>query len=147
MKSNWIFTSIIFGIIGGIITYFLTWSWKLAVIIGIIVFVIVLIFNPKTRYMKAFYTALFPLLSNIYFTISTKTDHFDIEAGIKELDITTTIILGLICIICLFLDYLERNGKLQGTLIEINRNVNKKVSGNNINIHQNINKKDSSTND
>ncbi len=99
--------------------------------------------------MRAFYIVLIPLLSNLYFTINSKTENFDIHAGLKELDKVTIMFLGLICIICLILDYLERNGKIDGFKIEINTNSNRIKSGsdNNININQTINKKDIADND
>lgn len=140
MKNNWILTSIISGIISGILTFFLTSNWKISLIITVIVLVIVLLNNPKTRYFKAFYIVVFPLVSNIYFAFSAIKENFSFKAGLKELDITTVTILGLISVICLILDYLERNDKLKGFKIKINKNSNKKVSGNNININQTINK-------
>ncbi|MEP0265194.1 hypothetical protein [Dokdonia sp.] len=138
MKINWIFISLLSGIIGGGITYFLTGDELISLISAIIILVIVLLHNPATRYMRAFYTVMFPLLSNFYFTLSTKTDNFDFKAGLKEMNITTTIILGVIAVLCLVLDYLERNGKLKGPFFTIKKNVAKKVSGTNISINQKI---------
>lgn len=142
MKVNWILIALLSGIVGGGITYGLTSDWTYALIVAVIILVVVIIHNPATRYMKAFYVAIFPLLSNFYFTLSTKTDNFDLKAGLEEIDATTTAFLGTIAIVCLILDYLQRNGKLKGTFLEINKNVVKNASGTNIHIHQNINKKD-----
>lgn len=136
MKNNWIITSLLLGIIGGIITYLLTWNWKLSMVISIIIAVIVFLINPKTRYMKAFYVVVFPLLSNIYFTIASKAENFNIQAGLKELDITTVVVLGLISMACLILDFLERNGKLNGTFLTFKRNKAGNINGDNNTINQ-----------
>ena len=146
MENNWIITSSISSIIGFIITYVLTGDWRISIISAILVFILVILNNPKRRYMRAFYIVLFPLLSNLYFTINSKTENFDIEAGLKEQDTIAHVVLGLICIICLILDYLERNGKLEGSIFSINKNSNKNISGTNININQKINEKDPSEN-
>lgn len=147
MKLNWIITSSLYGFIGGFITYILTYNWKVSLIISIVIAIIVIVNNPKTRYLKAFYVALLPLITSIYFSITSKTDSFDIQAGLKELDKFTIFFLGLICIVCLVLDYLERNEKLKGNLFSIHKNSNKNITGSNININQTINKKDAAAND
>ena len=147
MKLNWTITSAISGLIGGLITYGLTQNWKISLIISIVLFIVVIQSNPKRRYMKVFYIALFPLISNIYFNINSKTENLDIQAGLKELDPITVAFLGSICLVCLLLDYLERSGKWKGNLISTHKNSNKNISGNNISINQTINKKDYSTND
>lgn len=129
MKINWIVTSLIAATIAGMITWFLTGNWKVALVGSAIVFVIVMINNPKTRYMKAFYAVLFPILCNVYFTIQSKTENFDIEAGLRELDKTTTIALAIIAAICLLLDYLERSGKLNGTILSVKKNTIGDING------------------
>ncbi len=136
MKNYWILTSIISGLLGGIITFILTGYWKLGLIAAILILVIVWVHNPKTRYMKAFYVVLLPLLSNIYFTIETKTENFNVEAGLKELDLTTVIVLGLIAFICLVLDYLERNGKLKETFLSVKKNKIGDINGSGNQINQ-----------
>jgi len=142
MKKNWISTSIISGIIGGFITFVLTGNWKLSLISGIIILIIVQLNNPKRRYIKAFYIVSFPLLFNIYFTINSTSENFDIQAGLKELDMFSILVLGSISVVCLILDYLERNNKLGTNIFEINTNINN-GSGN---VSQIINKKDNSNN-
>ncbi|MFK8104512.1 MAG: hypothetical protein AB8G15_18455 [Saprospiraceae bacterium] len=61
MQVNWIMTSGISAIIGEILNYFLTKNLGSCASL----------YNP-------------------YFTIRTKIEEFDFEAGLKELDITTT---------------------------------------------------------
>lgn len=141
MNLKWILISASSGGIAGGLTYLLTGNWKLALLSSILVFVIVLLNNPKRRYLKAFYIVLIPLACNTYFTIDSKTENFNIQAGLKELDIMTTLMLGLIALLCLALDYLERSGKLKEALLEINRNSNGNITGNNIHINQKIHDK------
>lgn len=86
--------------------------------------------------MKAFYVVLFPLLFNIYFTIQSKTENFDVEAGIRELDAVTTFGLIAVALACLFLDYLERNGKLDGTIFSVKKNTVGNINGDGNTINQ-----------
>lgn len=143
MKNNWILTSVISGILGGVLTFILTCSWRVSLISAVMIAVLIYLMNPQRRYMRAFYIVVFPLISNIYFILSSKTENYDIQGGVKELDTITVVILGLISIICLLFDYLERKDNLKGFLIEISKNSTKNVSGENININQKINKNDS----
>lgn len=131
MKINWFFISLLSGIIGGGVTYLLTGDEVISLISAVIILVIVLLHNPVTRYLRAFYIVILPLLSNYYFTVSTKTDNFDLKAGLEKMDVTTTIVLGAIAVICLVLDYLERNGNLEGTIFSYTKKTVGDVIGDN----------------
>ncbi len=109
MKDNWTIKAVVSAVITFAITYLLTHSTITAAISAVVIFIILLIYNPQTRYLMAFYTVISPLVSTIAFTIKAKTENFDIWAGIKELNPTTTIALFIIAVICLLLDYFERN--------------------------------------
>ena len=122
--------------LAGIVTYLLTGSWQLALIGGVVVLVLVLLSNPVKRYMNAFYVVLLPLLSNFYFKFNLKKEDVALEAGIDELATVHNIILGLIALTCLTLDYLERNGKLEGTFLSIRKNRVGDINGNNNHINQ-----------
>lgn len=136
MKINWIIISAISGLIGGLITCVLTSNWKISLICSIVVFVLVILSNPTRRYMRAFYIILFPLLSKIYFNVTTKTENIDLQAGLKELDIAETVVLGLMALTCLVLDWFERNGKLEGTIFSVSKNKVGNINGNNNKIDQ-----------
>lgn len=136
MKLHWMIISIIAALIGGIITYFLTNSWKIALVCAVLVLIVVTLNDPARRYMKAFYVVLFPLLSTIYFKISFKTENLDLQAGIKELGTVEVLSLTLIAIICLLLDRLERSGKLKGTFLSIKKNTVGDINGNNNQVNQ-----------
>lgn len=140
MNTNWIVTSMMFGLLGGIITFYLTGNWTLSIIASFVVIIIIQFFNRATRYMRAFYTVVVPLLCNIYFTFQSKTEYFDIEAGLRESDKNTIFFFGTIAVTCLVLDYLERNNKLN-KFFEFNINSSKVDGSNNI-TNQIINKKD-----
>jgi hypothetical protein len=142
MKINWVITSLIGGLLGGVITYWITGNWPFSIGCSILVFAILLLHNPVTRYMRAFYVALFPILSNLFFVVQYNTPGFNLKAGLKEMDKPTTYILGSIAFLCLIFDYLERSGNLKGTLFEVNKNSSKIGPGSsNITINQTINKK------
>jgi hypothetical protein len=136
MKLNWIFISALLGLIGGGLTYILTGHWQLSMICGVLVVAVTLFHNPITRYLRAFYLVTFPLLSNVYFTIDSKTENFDVKAGLQKLDLTTTIILGGLAITCLILDYLERSNKLELTWFSSKKNKVGNINGNNNHIQQ-----------
>jgi len=137
--KNWIITALISGIIGGVLTYIITRDTLTCSIATILVFIIIVLNNPKTRYLKAFYIVIFPLLSTIYFTIESKTDNFNIVAGLKQLDKITVLTLGIIAIVCLILDYLERNDKLKGRGAFISKKSNTigDIKGDNNKVMQN----------
>ncbi|MFP4846037.1 hypothetical protein [Winogradskyella sp. PE311] len=137
MKINWIIIAVVSAVIGGIITGILTNDFIISIISAILIFLIVIFNNPNRRYIKGFYIVIFPLLSNIYFKATHKSKNFDVEAGFKELDNTTTIVLGLIAIICLVLDYLERKGKLGNHILSIKKNKVGDITGDNNQINQN----------
>jgi len=143
MKNNWIFTAIVSGIIGGFLTLILTGFWELALISAILITIIILLNNPKRRYMKAFWIVLsvFVSLNKLFFDVSGEL--FGIDFKFKSNTVGTSISIGLLVLAlsCLLLDYLQRNEKLKGTIFEININKIKNVSGSNITIHQNTNKK------
>jgi len=137
MKNNWIVTSIISGILGGLLTLFLTQDWQISIICSFLIFVIVLVHNPKTRYLKAFYITLLPMLSRTYFNISVETEQLDIKAGLKDLNDSTNLVLGSIAVLCLILDYLERKGKLGFTIFSIKKNSVGNIDGNRNKLNQN----------
>ncbi|WGK69962.1 hypothetical protein P0082_03645 [Candidatus Haliotispira prima] len=154
MKMNWTRTSAISSVAGGIVTYLITGSWPVSLVCAVALFLIVIWLDPKRRSLRAFWAALAPLLSNAYFTIQVKTENFDIQGGLQQLDMTTTLVLGVIALTCLFLDRLERSGKWKGAWFFFYKNSAKnsaknlaKASGSNININQSISQKDSAKND
>ena len=136
MTIKWIVVSVVSGIFGGLITYALTRSWKISLISAVTVLVIVVLNDPKRRFMKAFYVVLFPLLSNMYFETTASTESFDFFLVLKKIGTTETIVLGIIAIVCLLLDYLERKGRLKGALFSIKKNSVGDISGDNNQVNQ-----------
>ncbi len=136
MKFTWTLTSLLVGFAAGIITFLITHHWILSLVSFVAATVLVLMNNPKRRYMKAFYVVLFPLLSNLYFELQLKTDNLSFQGGQREPDWSMTVMLGVIAIICLILDYLERNEKLGEGLFVWKRNQVGNITGNNNQINQ-----------
>ena len=136
MRINWILTSIISGGISGFLTYYLFGNFKIALLISVIVLVIVLLHNPITRYIRAFYIVSFPLISSIFFTVEVESKNLKFKGGLKDQDWVSIIVLGTISLACLILDYLEKNGKLKNTIFSVKQNVVKKVIGDNNQINQ-----------
>jgi|GEM_PF-1821035 len=140
MKTNWIITSLISGIIGGLIAWLLTGSWQIGILSAVLIFVIVLMSNPKRRFMKAFWVVLsiLVILNRFYFEIIGNVSGTSYKVGSNEIGDSVSIFLIILAALCLLLDYLERNGILKGTLFKTNKNTLGDVSGNNIQINQNI---------
>ena len=124
--------------IGGIITWFLTGNWKLSLGSAILVFVIVLMNNPKRRYMKAFWVVLsmILILNKFYFDIAGKISGIDFKVGANKVGNSVTICLIILAVVCLILDYLERNGKLEGTFLSVKKNRVGDINGNGNTINQ-----------
>ena len=145
MKIHWILISLLIGIISGVTVFFTFKTWEIALVVGILSFLIALYLNPKRRYFRAFFMviALIAGLNKFFFELKGTLFGIDFIVGSKETNGNVTTALIVLAGICLLLDYLERNGKLKGTFLDftINKNVVKNVKGENIHIHQNINNK------
>ena len=131
MKNNWIITSIIAGLIAGIITLLLTGIWQLSLIGTIAVFLIVVVNNPKKRYMKAFWVILsmFLVLNRFYFEIIGDLAGVHFKAGSPEIGDIVSVFLIILAIITLILDYLERNGKIAAPIISVKKNKVGDING------------------
>lgn len=142
MKTNWILTSVIAASLGGLVTYLLTRNWKLALIGALLIFVLMLINNPKRRYMKAFWTilSLILVLNQFFFRIVGEIFGIQFEFENEAVGDIVTVCLIVLAAITLFLDYLERGGKLKGTFLSFQKNKIGNIKGNNITINQHIQK-------
>ena len=140
MKNTWIKTSISAGIVAGIITFVLTSNWKVALIIATAATVLVVVSNPKKRYMRVFWmlAAMFILLNRFAFQFVGQIFGIDFEIKSNMISDTVSIALLILSALALILDYLERNGNLEGTFLSINKNSVKNISGTNIHVNQHI---------
>ena len=138
MKTNWIITSSISGLIGGIIAYVLTSNWKISCVSAILVLVIVLLNNPARRYMKAFWVVLsmFMILNKFFFEVVGSMSDVHFKFGSNEAGSAVSIALAVLAAICLILDYLERNGKLKGSIFSIKKNQVGDITGDGNSINQ-----------
>ncbi|MBL4660146.1 MAG: hypothetical protein JKY19_07305 [Alcanivoracaceae bacterium] len=141
MKNTWLKTSISAGIVTGIITFILTSNWKIALIITSAVIFLVVVNNPKKRYMRVAWMVISMVFLLNRFAFQFVGQIFDIAFEIKGNMISdaVSIILLILAALALILDYLERNNKLDGTFFSINKNSVKNTSGTNNHINQHIN--------
>lgn len=116
MKNRtWIYTSIVIAIIGFVVSWILTENWKIGLIIGVFSGLITLIYNPKTRYMRAFWSVLSLLIGVNSFSLKFVSDFYNsfssgnIQSEIGNTSITLSIILAILCIVLVVLDFFERN--------------------------------------
>lgn len=109
--DNWIFVSSIGSIIGFLLALLLVRNWKIALIVAIIVFIIIISFNPKRRYIKAFYfvLALFLTLNKFFFELVGHISGIDFKMGTDKMNTATNIAFIFLAGMTLYLDYKERN--------------------------------------
>jgi len=145
MKIHWTIISLLIGIISLIAVQLTFESWLISLPAGLVAFLIVLYFNPKKRYFRAFsfIIALIAGLNKFFFEFKGTLFGVDFKVGSKETSNSVTIALVVLAGLCLVLDYLERKEKLKGTFLDlsINKSIVKNVKGENIHINQTINKK------
>lgn len=113
--NNWNFISVIGGIIGFVLSLLFVDNWKIAVVIAIIVFVIIIFYNPKRRYLKAFYFILSLLitLNKFFFQLIGHISGVDIQIGSDKINTATNITFIGLAGLSLYLDYKERNKRVK----------------------------------
>jgi len=107
---SWITISLASSFLSGILTYIFTKSWKISLISSIIVFIIILLNNPKRRFMKAFWAtfSLFATLNSFYFNVAGKISNTNFQLANNNISDTLSISLIVLSMFLLYLDYLER---------------------------------------
>lgn len=114
-KNNWIYTSLIVLSIGFLISWILIGNWKIGFIIGVISGLITLVYNPTTRYMRAFWSVLSLLITMNSFSLNFVIDFFNkyfqgnVKTTIGNSSISLSIMLVILCIVLLVLDFFQRN--------------------------------------
>lgn len=109
--NNWFFVSATGGITGFLLSMLFIGNWKVAVIIAIVIFIIIISYNPKRRYLKAFYfvLALLVTLNKFFFQLIGHFSGLDIHIGSDKLNTATNASLIGLAALCLYLDFKERN--------------------------------------
>ncbi len=102
---------LILGIIPFIITIIYTESFLLSILSSIAVVIIILLYNPKRRYFRAFWYVISLLASTNLFFIQLIGNLKGISFNFKHegFNVVQSIALILLAIVLLILDYLERN--------------------------------------
>ncbi len=141
MNNSWTITSLLASTVAGIIAYLLFSSWRFSLVCALIVFVVVVIYNPKFFFFRAFkiLASLLIVFNKISYEIIG--EFLDVEFNFKSIENSKTLtwVLALLMGLCLILLFLERNGKFKGTWIDINQNKSI-VKGSGNYIKQEINK-------
>jgi uncharacterized membrane protein YeaQ/YmgE (transglycosylase-associated protein family) len=145
MTKNWVLVSIILGIISGVIAHLFMQNLKISLIVTALVLGISLWLNPKLFFARVllFAFSTFISLNKLFFEVTGELFGIDFTVKSDTTSTVTTIILGIIVIICLTFFFLERNGKLKGTFLDFSKNTNSvgDITGSDITINQTINKK------
>lgn len=111
--NNWYIKSILTGLISGLFSLILFPNFIFGVIVFIVVLVLMLINNPKRRFMKAFWVVFSAFVALNKFSLWIAGEILDVEFffNTSALDWSVSIFLILLLALLLFLDYLERNDK------------------------------------
>jgi len=136
MKNSWVLVSIICGLLSGIFSLIFTKNWKISLIAGVVTAVIILLRNPKRRFIRAFYVILFTLIAKIWFLLDITTPNFDLKIGLNKLNDTAVIVLGCLAFLCLVLDFFTRE-KFKALLLMIKKNKSGNINGDGNQINQN----------
>lgn len=88
--------------------------------------------------MKAFWVVLSMLLmlNKFYFEIIGSLTDVNYKIGTNEIGNSVSIFLIILAVICLILDYLERNGSLNGTFLSVKKNKTGDINGDGNSINQ-----------
>ena len=144
MKNYWVFVSLIIGVFLAVGNYYcIVPNWKLSLFIVFpLVTLITLKWNPAYVFMRfAFFVMTIVLaLIKIFFLFDVQTNSHTFQLGSHATKTPINILLLLIVCLSLVLHFLKITDKLNGTFLDINKNINKNVSGSNIQISQNIDK-------
>ena len=138
MKNNWFLISLFAGIAAGFLSFLIVKSWKVNLIIGIVVLIIMLINNPTRRYIRAFWVILgmFSLMHRFSFEIIGSITGIDFHFGSTKIHWIVSFGLLVLAAFCLLLYFLEKNGKLIGTIFSIKKNKVGDINGDGNEINQ-----------
>lgn len=136
MKHNWLLIASLLGLLTGIITFFLTNSWKLATLAGMLITIAVMINNPERRFIKAFWVviSMILVLNKYFFEFVGDFSGIQFKFGSLVLVNMVTALLVLIAVFCLVLDYFdlkEKSGRRISLFISFTKNKMSDLSENN----------------
>jgi hypothetical protein len=113
LYSQWWFTSLIIGILGGGITWWQSSSWKFGLVVLVVSFLFISFFNPKKRFLRAAWgilsIATINFIPKIVGTLNIPQNDFlngIIEIG-NEMNIFIQIVLLLFSAFLFWLDHKE----------------------------------------
>lgn len=132
-KLNWTLTSLIAGIVGSIIVYILLPYWKLALISGVIIFLLTLAYNPQRVFILAFAKIfwILVLFNQPYYEFKGQIAGLSFKVGNSPIGSTASICLMTLAGLTLILHFLF-NKSLKGSFIN-NEKSNTITNSKNIN--------------
>ena len=109
MKNSWLITALISGMLSGSITFFLTYSWKLACLAGLLITITVMITNPNRKFMKVFWVliAMLVVVNKSFFEWIGNFSGIPFKFESLVMGNLITILLALLSFVCLVLDFNE----------------------------------------
>ncbi|WP_127022777.1 hypothetical protein [Flagellimonas beolgyonensis] len=140
MKLNWFVISFFIGVLAGIICFLVSKSISLSLIIGFLVLLVMMLYNPQRRYIKAFWAILINLilLNRVVYKFLGKIANVSFEISSPVLSDTVSVSLVLLCIITLIFDFIERNQKNASSGISKKENSLGSIKGDGNKINQKI---------
>jgi hypothetical protein len=111
--NNWYLKSIVTGLLSGVVSMILFPNLLFGISVFALVTLIMILNNPKRRFMKAFWVVLSVFIGLNKFSLWIAGKIFDVSFifDTSVLDWTVSIVLLLLAALLLFLDYLERTDK------------------------------------
>lgn len=130
--SNWYVKSFLTGVISGLFSLLLYQSYHFGLFTFVLVTVLMVINNPKRRFMKAFWVVLSIFLALNKFSLWIAGAVFNVNFVFNSSILHWSVSIGLLILaaILLVLDYLERSNRKFSLFGFINITTNK-INGNN----------------
>jgi hypothetical protein len=130
--NNWYVKSVLTGVVTGLLSMLLFPNYIFGIIVFVLVTIIMILSNPKRRFMKAFWVLLSAFIGLNKFSLLLAGKIFQVNFIFEStaLDWTVSIVLLLLAAFLLFLDYFERTGRKFNLLGFINISLTKVHDGN-----------------
>jgi hypothetical protein len=142
MRNSWLLIALFSGVLTGLITFFLTDSWKLSWLAGMLITIPVMINNPNRRFLKAFWVMIFMIVVVNKYFLKLIGEFSGISFKFESELMGNLVITLLVLLSCtsLLLDYVEKSGKGISFFVSVNKNDLKKFTNSGDNIQQQGNK-------
>ena len=130
--NNWYVKSVLTGVVTGLLSMLHFPNYYFGIVVFVVVTIIMILSNPKRRFMKAFWVLLSAFIGLNKFSLLLAGKIFEVNFIFDStaLDWMVSIVLLLLAAILLFLDYFERTERKFNLFGFINISLTKFHDGN-----------------